>query len=64
MNNLEYSTNSKSKGVYYPFINKLVAALEERENVIKNYETIRDEARINMRKLRGKGNEEESEDEF
>jgi ribosome recycling factor len=41
-----------------------VAALEERENVIKNYETIRDEARINMRKLRGKGNEEESEDEF
>ena len=50
--------------MYYPFINKLVTALEERENVIKNYETIKEENRISMRKLRGKGNEEESEDEF
>lgn len=57
-------TNSKSKGVYYPFIEKLVSALEQRENVVKNYEQIKEEARLNMRKLRGKGNEEESEDEF
>jgi len=57
-------TNSKSKGVYYPFINKLVTALEERENVIKYYENIKEEARITMRQLKGKGNEEESEDEF
>ena len=50
--------------MYYPFINKLVTALEERENVIKNYEGIKEEARLNMRKLKGKGTEEESEDEY
>jgi hypothetical protein len=57
-------TNSKPKGVYYPFLNRLVNALEERENVIKNYESIIEEARINMRKLKGRGCEEESEDEY
>lgn len=62
--NSRFSTNSKNKGVYYPFINKLVSALEERENVIKNYETIKEEARVNMRKLKGKGQEEESDDEY
>jgi ribosome recycling factor len=41
-----------------------VNALEERENVIKHYENIKEEARANMRKLKGKGNEEESEEEF
>jgi len=57
-------TNSKQKGVFYPFLNRLVVALEERENVIRNYESIKEEAKVSMRKLRGKGNEEESEEEF
>ena len=50
--------------MFYPFIYKLVDALEEREKVIKDYETIKEEARINMRNLKGKGNEEESDDDF
>jgi len=41
-----------------------VGALEERENIIKHYENIKEEARINMRKLKGKGNEEESDDDY
>jgi len=45
-------------------IDKLVSAMEERENVIKNYETMKEEMRLAHRKLKGKGNEEESEDEY
>ena len=58
------STNTKSKGIFYPAINRLVSALEERENIIKNYEGIKDDNRLIMRKLKGKTNEEESEDEY
>ncbi|CDW78050.1 ef hand domain containing protein [Stylonychia lemnae] len=58
------NSNSRSKGVYYPSINKLVAALEERENVIRNYESIKEENRLNMRKLKGIQHEDESEDEY
>jgi len=41
-----------------------VSALEEREGVARNCEAIKEENRTNMRKIRGKGDEEESDDEF
>lgn len=58
-----YSMNSKSKGVYYPAINSLVQALEERESVIKNFESIKEENRRNMRKLRGVENGDNNSDD-
>ena len=63
MNSL-FRTNSKSKGVYYPYLNRLVSALDEREKVVKYYESVKDEARLNMRKIKGKGNDEESDDDY
>ncbi len=56
--------SSSSKGVFYPAIDRLINALEEREGVIKNYERIKDENRIFMRKLKGVSNEEDSDDEY
>ncbi len=44
--------NSKSKGVFYPAIDSLVSALDQRESVIKNFENIKEDYRRNMRKLR------------
>eukprot|EP00347_Sterkiella_histriomuscorum_P010425 403376350 len=61
---LLHRNNSKSKGVYYPSINKLVSALEERESIIRNSENIKEEYRIGMRKIRGIQHDEESEDEY
>jgi len=48
-----YSMNSRAKGVYYPAINKLVAALEARESIIKNFEDIKAENRKNMKRIKG-----------
>lgn len=41
-----------------------MSAVEERENEIKYFEKIRAEAKSNLRKIKGKNDEEESEDEI
>ena len=40
------SSNSKSKGVFYPALDKLCNALEEREKCIKEWETIVEDNRV------------------
>lgn len=55
-------TSSKSKAIYYPFINKLLSTLEEREEIFQKYDKIQRENREKFQVLKEKLNKQDVPD--